>query len=228
MSDLKLLVESIVTDLIEARFEADLKAAELAEVYRDHPALRQLNVPTLNISNVSVDLKVAFDDTTIEAATTASSAQEEAINEAATKLRSEVGDLGSVKRTVDDPRKKSALTRSLGNAVVRTAVANIAGQPDLRSAAVESEVRSVLTRNSVRLDEADSRKLRESIREFDKVVSSAPKLPARVPGVLIGKEALADVRPELVTNIRFDIDLSSARWTEADSGDGSIDVLTEE
>lgn len=228
MSDLQLFVESIVTDLIQARFEADLKAAELAEVYKDHPALRQLNVPTLNISNVSVDLRLAFDDTEIEAAAGASEAQEQAINEAAVKLRTEVSGLGSVKKSVTVPRQRTSVRNSVNNAAVRSARANVAASPTVRSSAVEKDVRTVLTRNKVKLTAADSRKLALAVKDFDKAVAAAPKPPPQVPKLIVGKQALAEVNPELVTSIRFDIDLSTARWTEADSGDGAQDLLTEE
>ena len=175
MSELKLFVESIVTDLIEARFEADLKAAELAEVYRDHPALRQLNVPTLNISNVTVDLRVAFDDSAIGEADGPSEAQERAITEAAVKLRTEVAALDSVKKTVKVPRQRAAFTNSVNAAVIRSAKSNVSSTPANRSKAVEAELRGVLSKNRVRLSAADRKTLQARLREFDATVSAAPK-----------------------------------------------------
>lgn len=60
MPTVQTVIESIVSDLIQARHTADRKTAALAEQYRDDPILQSMNVPALNISEVEIDLKVGL------------------------------------------------------------------------------------------------------------------------------------------------------------------------
>lgn len=220
MSSLQTLVQSIVTDLINARFEADVKAAELAEVYRDHPVLRNMAVPTLNISNVSVDLKVAFNEDAIEDDPGPSEEQTKAVSEAASDLRTRVMEMKSVTDTVTVARQKSTLSRSLQTAAASAANANLKGSPKERQDAVDKEITKVLTANKVQLNAADRRALAAGLGKFDGVIASAPKAPPKVPRIMVGAEALSKLGPERVTTISFDIDLSRQQWTDTADGQG--------
>ncbi len=228
MSSLKTLVEGIVTDLINARFEADVKTAELAEHYRDHPILRSMSVPSLNITNVSVDLRVVFDEEAIDDNPGPSEQQKEAVAEATKTLQANLMGLKSVTDKVTVARQRTALSRSLTTGTVLAAEGALAEPPKIRRQTVEKKITDVLTANQVTLSAADRRKLTAELAKFDAAVAVAPKAQPRVTGIVVGAEALKAVNPELVTSIKFDIDLDETRWTEAVDGTGNTrSVLTD-
>lgn len=220
MSDLQTLVETIVSDLIEARFEADVRAAELAALYREHPVLRNLAVPTLNIANVSVALQVAFDEGAIEAYPGPSEAQKKAVSEAAAILRDGIVALTSVTDTVSVPRQKAALSRGLVNRTTKAATDRLGEPPGVLRAEVERQVNALLSANGVRLNARDVKAAAEALDRFEQVVRAAPKPRANVPGLVVGAESLAKVPPEAVSTISFDVELSAASWVETADENG--------
>jgi len=228
MSSLQILIESIVADLIKARFTADAYAAQYAELYRNDPVLSTLNVPTLNISNVSVDLRVAFDDSPIAEPENPSEEQTDAIKDAAEVLHGRMSTLESVTRKLTAARDRSTLARAVRTAAVRTASARINSTPGSRRAAVSREVAGLLDDRGVKLSASDRRTLSSELESFEVKVASAPKTAATLPKVIVGAESLAKVDPATVSSIRFTVDLSAARWTAIEGADGESDaVLTD-
>ena len=228
MSNLQTLVESIVTDLISARFEADVKSAELAEHYREHPILRTMAVPTLNISNVTVDLRVAFDEGKIEAEPGPSEAQKRAVSQASSELRTSILSLKSVSDKVTVARQKSALSRSLQSRTAKIATEKLAESPTTRRAEVEKQINELLSANRVNLSAADKKKVAVELSKFEQTVAAAPKASPSVPDLLIGAEKLATIPPEAVTSIKFDIDLAESRWVETTDSAGNVhSILTD-
>ncbi|MEM1161743.1 MAG: hypothetical protein AAGJ28_12475 [Pseudomonadota bacterium] len=226
MSSLQTLVETIVSDLIKARHEADVQTAKLAEVYKDHPILRTMAVPSLNISNVSVDLRVAFDEQEIEQDPGPSEQQRKAINAAATKLRANLMGMKSVTDKVTVARQKTVMSRNLLSQVAREATEKVAESPEKRRAAVNTKITALMSANKVQLNAADRRKLAAELNKFDKEIADAPKAAPRVPGVVVGAEKLKQMNPEMVTSIKFDIDLDEARWSDTHDGEETRSVLS--
>ena len=132
MSNLRTLIESIVTDVINARYDADVQTANLAERYRDNEILRSFNIPSLNISNVSVDLRMAFDDQAIEEADGPSEEQISAIATGATAITKYVMSLDAVKRKLADARIRNGFSRSLNSEIKKALTGSIDGGAKLR------------------------------------------------------------------------------------------------
>ncbi len=230
MSRLKLLVDSIVADLIDARFDADVRAAELAEHYRENESMRALSIPALNIKNVSIDLRFAFDDTPIEAAEGPSAEQTKAVTEAAPSVRDELMKLPQVTETVTVDRQRSTLSRALLTALKNAMLQNVDAKPADRSGAVTAEVANTLTKNGVaKLPAAEWDVLRNQIAKLEAAFGAAPKAaPKSLPGVVVGTEALSKVDPGAVSKLTFEVDLSKRRWTEVgDREAGKKSVLSD-
>lgn len=220
MNKLQVLVQSIITDLIQARFEADAKAAELAELYRDHPVLRNMRVPTLNISNVSVDLRVAFDDAPLAAPEEASKAQEEAIAAAAKALNARLVSLESVK-----PKFTAAKQRSLTQKIKKAAKAEAANAEGLRGTFLNTQVEAMLKESKIKLKASERSVLDTEMSVLEASIAAAPKLMGSVPGVVVEAAALEKLPPDSITSIKFEISLGDASWTSIADVDQS-DLLT--
>ena len=229
MSDLKLIVESIVTDLVDARFEADVRAGELAELYRDNDSLRALHVPTLNIRNVSIDLKFAFDDTPIEPPPGPSDEQVKAVAAAAELAVPKLLALSAVSRRVTG-RSRTTLARSLEGALNSTMIDNVGAAASDRSAAVERAVRDQLSQQGIsRLSAADRAAMLNQVVALEKALARAPKpKPTQLPGVIVASEALSKVDPGAVSTIHFEVDLAERRWREVADEDGPRTILTDD
>lgn len=227
MSDLQALVQSIVTDLITARFEADVKVAELAELYRENPVLRSMDVPALNITNVSVDLRVAFDEGEITPSSGVSATQKKAIADASTQLKADLSKVPSISQKLQG-RQRAAFLTSLQGTARRTAENTITDSSAVRKRKLTQEVDRALAAKNIRLTSAERRVVAGKLAAFENVVATAPKAPPTVPGVIVGAKALADIPPEKVSSIKFDVDLSGIRWAEVDDGEGNPQtILTE-
>lgn len=223
MSSLQTLIQTIVTDLINARFEADVRVAELASLYRDYPEMRQLNVPALNISNVSVELRFAFDDQPLTPSESPSEGQIKAISEGTAQLRQTVLRLDSVTGRLTTPQARNALGRTLSARLASVARETVAASPEDRRAALEAEASRLLQERQVSLSRAERSRLLEGIREIDTRITAAPKPPPQsVPGVLVGSEALSKVDPTRISTIRFDLQLDGVRWAEVEDGDDGV------
>jgi hypothetical protein len=221
MSSLQTLIEGIVTGLVEARAAADARAAELAEAYRDHPTLRSLSVPTLNLTKVSVDLRVAFDETPIESATGPSPAQQQAVDDTSETIRRRIMNMGSVSASVPHLQTRGALALQARDAVARSAAANLDAPAEERRAAMDKEVQQVLSRGGVKLSAADHRLLTEELAGADRQVATAPAARPRIPGVIVAGKALAEQDAASLTTIRFDVELRENTWADVDAGDGT-------
>lgn len=229
MSDLQTLIESIVTDVINARFQADVLTAELAQHYRQNDTLRQLSVPALNITNLSVELRVAFDDTPIEPATEPSPGQKTAIETGADALRTRLMGLSSVRSASVPARSRAGLSRSLNAAALNAATASVTRGTVERRRAIETAVNEVLAKNGISLGDEDRIALREELEKFDARVAAAPKPAATsVPGLIVGMDRLKELDPNVVSVVRFDIDLVESQWVEVEDADGGTTTVLRE
>lgn len=227
--DLKMLVESVVSDLVEARFEADVRAAELAEHYRNHEGLRGMRVPALNITNVSIELRFAFDDTPIEPADGPSDAQKEAVAAKAAALRETVMATASVAERATSARARSTISRNLGVVAERAMQTGFAASPAERMASVELALETQLARTGVKLNAKEAASVKAAVAEMETAFAAAPKAPPKsMPKLIVGRDALSEAPEDRISSIAFDVDLSDARWTDMDDGAGGVrSVLTQ-
>lgn len=220
MGTLRTLIESILTDVIEARFAGDVRTAELARIYRDDDTLRALPIPALNISGLTVDLRVAFDNTPIEEAEEPSDEQILAVETTADEVRRLVMEFESVRGGDVPPRARGGLSRSLAVGV-RNVLAEAIERPAARRSAVEEELERRLSRHGIHLGEGERAAVREALDTLDVRLETIPKAPPRsLPRVIVGAESLKELDPAMVTSIRFEIDLEEGRWISVDDGEG--------
>jgi hypothetical protein len=220
MSDLQVLIEGIVTDLIKARFDADVKAVELAEHYRDHGLLRNLSVPTLNISNVTIDLKFAFDDSDLGLPGDPSDDEKVVIDAAATEMRTKISAMKSLSDKVTVKAQRTILAKQVESAFKSTAVQHLRASPKERSSQITSKITGSLATKSVRLSAAEKRQVALLIGNLERKLAVAPKPPMQLPKLRVGASALGGMEAEKVSTIRFDVDLNGARWTEIEDSSG--------
>ena len=230
MSSLRTLIESIVTDLINARYDADLQTANLAERYRDNEFLRSFNIPSLNISSVSVELRIAFDDQAIEEADTPSEEQISAVDTGAKELTGLVMGLDPVKRKFTTARLRNGFSRSLIVELKKSLAETLSGAPRMRREKIQAVIQAGLSRNRIVLNAADKKRLTQEIQKIEAVIASAPKAPPKsIPGVLVGIGVLSNIDPAAISSVKFEIDLNNARWNDVEEPGGAIkSVLSED
>ena len=229
MTSLQLLVESILSDLVDARAQADMHAAELAEEYRKHPVLRSLGVPTLNISNASIELKFTFDKGADDDVQSPTEEQKQAIEESAKAASAKIMQMRSVTSRVTNDRSRLELEGRLNHSIVNTMVEYIDRERASRRVAVENAIRASLARYQVeRLAAADNDVLLQLVQAIDDAFERVPKKKRRLPRLVVAGEALSQIDQSAVSSIRFDVDLTERHWTalEDDEG-GETDRLTE-
>ncbi len=224
-SGLQALIESIISDLIAVRAEADAAAADIATVYRDHEILRHMAVPALNIKNVAVELRMAFDETPVKPPSGPSEAQVKAAESAATAMRAKLLAANSVASTLTSSRQRSALSRKLSAIATKTSAESIGGATAERRALLNERIATAIGESGVRLSAADKRVLTAEVDTFVAEVAKAPKAKGQVPGLILGAEKLAEINPEAISVLRFDIDLTEAHWTDVDDGAGNVESL---
>lgn len=224
MSELQVVIGSIVNDVIQARFEADVYAAELSEQYRDSPGMRGMTAPRLNISNLSVELRMVFDEAPVELATEPSDAQHSAVASAADDLRKAVLSLQSAEMV--PARSKSAFSRALNARAAAAATSHLASSSAVRRAAIDGSMIEVLAKYRVKLSEDDRQTLSRELDLATAEISRAPgRSPKSVPGILIGKETLSEVDPSLVSVIKFDVELTDNDWVDVEINDGEFEPV---
>lgn len=220
-------MDSIMSDLMRAQFEADALAARLAERYRDDATMRHLSVPTLSMSNVSLELRLAFDAASSEPDAGPSDAQQAVIEATVEELVRGILSLNEVTDTVS-ARRRPALSRLLRSALIEEAAARVHRPPGERQKALVGRLNEVLRRYEVALADEGQRLLRRWQEAFEaRLAEAPPPSPQSVPGVIVDAEALANVAADKISTLRFDIELVENQWVQTD-GDGEPRwILTE-
>lgn len=223
-SELKALVEGVLNDLIEARLQADLTLADLAEHYRDHPGLSNLHLPALNISSVDVDLRFiveqpeanseAKESTTKSAVAADSFAKEVAEFTTHTPLFA----AGAIKKT-DRDKLSESLTKKLGVKVKSLSTSS----PVVRRMVMEEELVDQFKKAKIEPNEEQRKEIKHAIAKADvryAIATRPPKLSS--PLVKTTPDALAKAQPEAISRISFTVDLSPKRWIHSSDDDSAV------
>ncbi len=237
-TDLKALIGGVLGDLIDARFQADVAAAELAEHYRDHPHMRSFSIPTLNISSVDVDLRFVFSGQQAEEAGPGGpggetgadeTAEAEKARKVAESISEEVLRQPSVRKSLKEDAQRRELVDLLVERLSGTSAATRDEPAPARRQTLHDELMKTLSSAKVEgLSDAEATRVHASIDRADARFSAAARAgkPAS-PRVLASSEALTSVNPETVSRISFTVDLSARRWVSGEDEDDE-DVLAEE
>lgn len=228
MPRIRNLVGSILRDLVEARFEADLRVAELAETYRNHVILQELEVPTLNVRNVSLELRFAFDDSQDQAGGSSADGAGGGrfLGEAAERVAGEVAGLRSVSRRLGEAEERRRTMDQLRDAIRNVAAERSNTSPEALRNAVTEEVRTVLGERSIELPAADRRRLDTILDGFDEAVGAAARSADAGPGVLIGARQLAELSEDRISVMRVEVDLGGAQWVDVEENGERRSILT--
>mgnify|MGYP003144502190 CR=1 FL=1 len=229
-TDLKGLVAGILDDLIDARFQADVTVSQLAEHYRADPKMRALSVPSLNISNVDVDLRFVFAETETD-----EKSSNKPVDEAATHLSSSLAEsilrMPSVGQTVKKVAERRKLKKTLAEKVSGQIRAGEKNAPDERQAAIGDEVLKLLSSAKVRISAKERKSIVAEVAAIDARFKSATRVGTPTRARLItAPEALSSVNPEAISRVSFSVDLSAKRWetVESEGEDGYEDQLVDE
>lgn len=225
MNDLQKLVSGILNDLINARYEADAVAAEYTRLYRDDPVMQAMNAPMLNISNVSVDLRLAFaapDDSDGGGGGGRSDVlTKEVVGKEADILRDRVFEKAPLPANLTGPRLAGA-KRVMSTRLSEAMVKHSDSPPPVRKAAMAESVVAVLEERNVKLSRAQMKAIERDIdRSANKVATATAITKAAGDGrkVLTGTEELSKLNPEAISSIKFDVDLDQMRWIDVADDD---------
>ncbi len=244
MDRLKDVVASMVNDLIEVRGEADRRAADLAVRYRDDEVLSAFAVPKLNISNVTIDLRFALcaEEAVDDAQRNESKADSPDdpartglgwIGARAREFTEAMLDLPSVRRARLSPRRMANLGHRFEAELIKASIDLFEREEGERVSALAERLMGALKKSGVQLraDDADRFVLR--VADFDVGVVHAEANPRSGqadprPKLILGASALETVDPNLISSIKFDVDLGDARWMEIEEADGSVSQVLRE
>lgn len=217
-ADLKGLISAILNDFVDARFQTDVAAAELAEHYRTHPSMRALNVPSLNVSSVSVDLRFVFAPEEPEDGETGPARLEpsDVARELAESLRASIGLRPPLSGSPLGDAGGSRLEAALAAKLPETLAAAHALPTPARHAVLERLVSGAIAEvGAGELSPADARSVREIVASANARIGAADRAGrATRPRVLTAPDVLSAVNPEAISRISFTIDLDPRRWQE--------------
>lgn len=226
-SELKALVEGVLNDLIEARLQADLTLADLAEHYRDHPGLSSMHLPALNISSVDVDLRFIVEQPEAAAETEESATNTSNSAAAADSFVKEIAEFtthtpafaaGTIKKA-DREKLSESLTKKLG---VKVKSLNTSS-PVVRRMVMEEELVEQFKKAKIEPNEEQRKEIKRAIAKADvryAIATRSPKLSS--PLVKTTPEALAKAQPEAISRISFTVDLSPKRWLHNSDDDSAV------
>lgn len=234
MNELQKLVAGILNDLISARYEADTLAAEYTKLYRDDPVLQTLNAPTLNITNVSVDLRMAIADPGAGGTSDAPDRTEK--SRAGDALKKDIVDK-EIGRLQDSVFEKVKLPETLSGARLggakRAMSARLAeamavhdkSAPPVRKAALAEGIIRVLEERDVKITPREMKVIERDIDTSASRISTASAI-ANSAGtsraIITDAETLAKMNPEAISSIKFDVDLEQLRWIDIADDDRDL------
>ena len=229
MTSLQLLVESILSDLVDARAQADMHAAELAEEYRkhrcfDHSVCRH---STFQMPQSNSGLRLLAKPTRM--INRQRKNRSRPLSNPPKAAAAKIMELRSVATRVTTDRSRRELDGLLNQSIVNTMVEYIDRESAERRRAVENAIRTALARYQVtRLTTADNDALLQLVQAIDDALEGVPKRKRRLPRLVVAGEALSEIDQSAVSTIRFDVDLTERHWTALEDGEGGeTDRLTE-
>lgn len=229
MATLQAIVEGIVTDIIEARHNAAKETAKLAEAYRDDAILRNMAVPALNISNVTVDLKLAFDDSA-EQTEEINQKRDALINAEIKPIAASLQKMAAIKAL---PQQKK-VTHAHMQRIVKSALKNTLKQPqkqtsDQTEKQITEALRASFQAEKIRLTSGDTSKLRAQARAITKKSSDLEaEIKKSMQKIHVKTHGWNEEQLDSLSSIKFDIKLDEMQWSEADTPDGGVEHFLSE
>lgn len=221
-TELKTVVESLLSGFVAARAEADKVSVSVAREYQDCDIRRNLPVPMVDIETVSVDLRFAFDENIEPSAEEINEKQNVATEQASQQFYTKIRKLRSVASSYKDSKQRSAFASKITNVVVHESNASLKLSAKQRELKMESAVESLIETDIVNLTKADFSRIKSALSEFQTSVDTVPADIPKKPSVLIGAKALSGLSEDVISSMRIDVKLKSGRWETFESETGEV------
>jgi len=227
MADLKDVVRTILTDLIEARHQANKYSHAISKEYVDKGELVNYSTPAIDIGNVKLDLKFVMEepgDDTVETAPTLN--RSEIIKAIDTiSLKALAHNSLFFKAASDNTSNRKALavklsgiiadntnkkTMAIDNAKVLSEATAII-RPHLGKDANGKNVSIRVIRSVI------SKMSKDSKKALDKAISEVKVNPFIRPKMIVDINKLKELDSGMIANLSLDLDMDAMDWHEIDN-----------
>ena len=218
---------ALLSEVTDARLQADLESARIAQLYAAHPLLQHMPIPRFRLPTVVVDLPVAVE--TVEAPGAAAPTPEEfaAVRKSVDAIIVQELDRYSVHLT---PSVRRHLTPSLNDLFDTLQTKPDFGTVDAIQAASDAVS---LVIQAVRTTPADRSLIDSTIesslgRQFGAEFLKLQPLPLRVQVGVVTAQLTDVAPPSALTRIRLSISEVGAEWTQINPDDPASRTLLPE
>lgn len=228
MTELKDVLEAILTDLIEARHVANDYSQSLSSLYGKDAALAGFSTPSVDIGNVKIDIKFAVEQPDPGAGDSGRVTLDKAVISGAIK-KAAINELGSsdkliFKNASDNSANKAALSNKIA-----TIIAGHINPSTLKVSKTKALAETKALMKPHLGKAANGRDI--PIRVIDSSIASmivnaekelliareeAAKAKLQRPQMIVDANKLKEVNSELIANISLDLDLTAMDWYEID------------
>jgi len=219
-TELKTVVESILSGFVAARAEADKVSVSVAKEYQDCDIRRHMSVPMVDIDSVSVDLRFAFDEVEEVQSDEPNEYQREATEQASKRLYTKIRNLKSVADSYKVSKQRSAFARKITDSAVDESNMNFKLSAKDREMKIEGAVERLIETDVVNLTKADFSRMKAALSEFQASVETIQPATMKAPNLLVGAKALSGLSEDMISTMRIDVKLKNGRWEEFESETG--------
>jgi hypothetical protein len=219
-------IGALLAEITNARVQADLESARIAQLYASHPLLQHFAVPRMRLPNVSLDLPVAVDKVDPPAGSP-HSAELPAVRQ---KLDSIIQqELARVKLQLT-PSLRKRLADGLGEIFKKLQGASTLSAKDIVNAADQAssatmDVIAAATKEPETMDPTIEPSIR---RQFAAEFLKLQPAPSQVQVSVITAQ-LKDVAPsQILTRIHLAISEEGVEWTQTNPSDPASKTLLPE
>jgi hypothetical protein len=218
---------ALLAEITNARVQADLESARIAQLYASHPLLQHMAVPRFRLPNVSLDLPVAVEKIEQPPPTTPHPAELPALRRNIEGIIDQ--ELRQLKLQLP-PNLRKRLTDSLNRLFDRLKASGsisasdaIKASDDAVTAAVEA-IKAAGKEHATVDPALESSLRRQFAAEFLKLQPPPPRVQ-----VLVVTAQLKDIAPPLsLTRIHLTISEEGVEWTQTNPSDPSSKTLLPE
>ena len=227
MAELKDVVESILTDLLEARHVANQYSHVISKDYAGKGSLNQFAIPAIDIGNVKVDLKFIVEEIEVpenqrkpvikrdDIIGAIRRVTPQAINNRSLILKEASATAANKKALEDGLTKIIEENTDKETLIIDEAKANKAAvallKPHLGKTTNGRNVSPVVMSSVIK------RLVSDSTKELQKVKAVAQKIPEKKATLIVDFDKIKNVDSGKVSNLSLDLDLSAMEWHELET-----------
>jgi len=218
---------ALLAEITNARLQADLESARIAQLYASHPLLQHMPVPRFRLPNVSLDLPVAVEKVDSPPATTPDPAELLALQQRIEAITEQ--HLSQLKLLLA-PTLQKRLTESLNRSFESLRASRGISVSDAikvseSSATAALEAIRAASTDAATIDPALESSLR---RQFAAEFLKLEPPPPRVQVLVVTAQLKEIAPPSSVTRIHLTISDEGVEWTQPNPSDSSSKTLLPE